>query len=58
MVYQEKWATRFSWFEAICEKDGKIKMVICKICINIKRKEKLLVLNPNSFIEHSSLRSA
>jgi hypothetical protein len=31
MVYQDHWATRFSWFGVICEKDGKMKMVKCKI---------------------------
>jgi lysyl-tRNA synthetase class I len=31
MVYHYHWATRFSWFGVICEKDGKMKMVKCKI---------------------------
>jgi hypothetical protein len=31
MVYQDHWATKFSWFGVICEKDGKMKMVKCKI---------------------------
>jgi hypothetical protein len=49
-------ATRFSWFEAICGKDGKMKAIICKICIHIKGKEKLLILNLNSLIKHFGLK--
>jgi hypothetical protein len=55
-VYQNKWATRFSWSKVICGKDGKMMMVKCKICTNIKGREKLLVPKLNSLIKHSSLR--
>jgi hypothetical protein len=32
-VYQDKWATRFSWFEAICGKDGKMKMIMFSLLL-------------------------
>ncbi len=54
-VYQDKWATRFSWFEAGCQKDGKMNMVRCNICIDIEGKEKLLVPKLDS-IKHFGLR--
>jgi hypothetical protein len=40
----------------VCAIDGKMKMVQCKICFQIKGREKLLVPKLNSLIKHSSLR--
>jgi hypothetical protein len=56
-IYQDKWATRFSWFEAICGKDGKMNMVRCKIYNDIKGKDKLLVSKLDSLIKHFGLRT-
>ncbi len=55
-VYQNKWATRFSWFKVVCEKDGKLMMVKCKICTNIEGREKLIVPKLNSLIKHYGLK--
>ncbi len=55
-VYQNKWATRFSWSKVVCGKDGKMTMVKCKICNNIEGRSKCLVPKLNSFIKYSSSR--
>ncbi len=55
--YQNKWATRFSWFKAVCGKDGKMMRVECNICINIEGREKHLIPKLNSLIKHSSLNN-
>ncbi len=55
-VYQDKWATRFSWSKVVCGKDGKMMMFKCKICTNIEGREKLLVPKLNSVTKHFGLK--
>ncbi len=38
-IYQNHWATRFTWFEPICGTNEKMKMVCSKICNEIKGKK-------------------
>jgi hypothetical protein len=56
IVFQYQWATRFPWFEPICEPNRKMKMVRCKICFNIEGREKLLVPKLDSLIKHFGLK--
>jgi hypothetical protein len=51
-VYQNKCVVRFIWYELVCEGNGKIKMVRCKVCSNIEGRDKLLVLKLDYLIKH------
>jgi hypothetical protein len=39
-VYKEHWVAKFSWSKPICAKDGKMKMVCCKVYSQIEGRRK------------------
>jgi len=51
-VYQNKWVVRFIWYELVCEGNGNMRMVRCKVCSNIERRDKLLFLKLDYLIKH------
>ncbi len=51
-IFQEVWATKLPWVEAMVGCDGKLNMVRCKICSELDEKEKLLVLKFDNLQKH------
>jgi hypothetical protein len=54
--FQDRRVVKFPWSKPICGPNRKMKMVRCKICPDIERREKLLVLKLNPLIKHSKMR--
>ncbi len=52
----DQWATRFCWFKPICEEDGKMHMVKCRVCFKVEWRDKLLVPKLDYFIKHSRMQ--
>jgi hypothetical protein len=55
IVYQDHWAIRFFWFKLVCGRDGRMRMVRCRVCSKINNRKKLLTPKLDSFIKHSGL---
>ncbi len=51
-VFQDMWACRFPWVEAIVGEDGLVAQVRCKICGNIEGKPKLLTPKLDTLQKH------
>ncbi len=54
-MFQDMWAYRFPWAEAVVGEDGLVAQVQCKICNNIEGKPKLLATNSTHFRNMSSV---
>ncbi len=54
-MFQDMWACRFPWAEAVVGEDGLVAQVQCKICNNIEGKPKLLATNSTHFRNMSSV---
>jgi hypothetical protein len=47
--FQDKWLVKFPWTWIAYMEDGSLHIVKCKICIEIERKDKLIVLKYDFF---------
>ncbi len=55
-TFQDTWAKKFPWAELVGGLDGKVKMVRCKVCSTIERREKLFVPKLDRLKKHSGKR--
>jgi hypothetical protein len=51
--FQDSWATKLPWVEAVMGADGRISQVRCKVCSFIEHWEKLLVPKIDSLWKHA-----
>jgi hypothetical protein len=51
--FQDSWAAKLPWAEAVVGADGRITQVRCKICSDIEGREKLLVPKIDSLYKHA-----
>jgi hypothetical protein len=56
--FQDSWAAKLPWAEAVVGADGRITQVRCKICSDIEGREKLLVPKIDSLYKHAGRRKA
>lgn len=55
-MFHVHWAAKFCWSKPICGMDGKMKMVGCKVCSIVERKEKLLVPKLDYLVKHFRMK--
>jgi hypothetical protein len=56
--FQDSWAAKLPWAEAVMGIDGKVSQVRCKVCSFVERREKLLVPKIDSLWKHARRRKA
>jgi hypothetical protein len=56
--FQDSWAAKLPWAEAVVGVDGRIMQVRCKVCSDVERREKLLVPKIDSLWKHVGRRRA
>jgi hypothetical protein len=56
--FQDSWAAKFPWAEAVVDVDGRITQVRCKVCSDVERREKLLVPKIDSLWKQVRRRKA
>ncbi|KAG0611275.1 hypothetical protein M758_7G128500 [Ceratodon purpureus] len=56
--FQDSWAAKLPWAEAVVGCDGSITQVRCKICSNVEAREKLMVPKIDSLYKHAGRRKA
>ncbi len=56
--FQDKWVVELPWVELFIRKDGNLHIVKCRICIEVERKDKLLVSKWDSFCKHIGHKKA
>jgi hypothetical protein len=56
--FQDSWAAKLPWAEAVMGADGRITQVWCKICSDIEGREKLFVPKIDSLYKHAGRRKA
>jgi hypothetical protein len=54
--FQDHWAAKMPWAEAIIGASGQVTQVHCKICSEVEQREKLLVPKIDSFYKHTGRR--
>ena len=56
--FQDSWAAKLPWAEAVVGVDGSITQVRCKVCSDVEGREKLLVPKIDSLYKHAGRRRA
>lgn len=56
--FQDSWAAKLPWAEAVVGESGLITQVRCKICSDVEGREKLLVPKLDSLYKHAGRRKA
>jgi hypothetical protein len=51
-MFHVHWVAKFCWSKPICGIDGKMKMVRCKVCSIVERREKLLMPKLDYLVKH------
>jgi hypothetical protein len=56
--FQDSWAAKLPWAEAVMGADRRISQVRCKVCTFVERRDKLLVAKIDSLWKHAGRRKA
>jgi hypothetical protein len=56
--FQDSWAAKLPWAEAVMGTDGRISQVRCKVCTFVEQRDKLLVAKIDSLWKHAGRRKA
>jgi hypothetical protein len=56
--FQDKWVVELPWAELFIKKDGNLHIVKCRICIEVKGKDKLLISKRDYFCKHVGHKKA
>jgi hypothetical protein len=51
--FQETWLAKFPWVKLFVRENGTLHIVKCKVCIEVKRKKKILAAKWDSFCHHA-----
>ncbi len=51
-IYEDRWLVRFTCSKHVCAKNGRMKIVRCKIYSIIERRDKLLVPKLDYLVKH------
>lgn len=56
--FQDSWAAKLPWAEAVMGAEGRVSQVQSKVCSFVERREKLLVPKIDSLWKHAGRRKA